>query len=431
MKKYQNLMYSEFCEISSKHLNLSPIDMGYGDPAQNKEIEQHYLLAYLINELCQKNAGAYSEVEGEKDLINNFKEYIKKDEDIDNYELAVVTGGGRSALTNILRTLINPNESILIPEPMWSGYKSVVDFVHGKIIPLKTSIENNFIPTAKEIYYCLQENPSIKVMILNTPNNPTGAFYSEENIKEILEVLLKYRIYCIADYTYRAISNINLPSVNKIAEELGYSNYLISMQTLGKVTLTPGLRLGFVYSKNKKLIDDFCHRKQATDFSGHVFIQKAFAKYLKTSEQDFISINNEFDKRRKTFIDELSKFGYSKENKNLIVSDSGFYLSFKIPEYYKNKEFNFFDNNYVLYDYDFIDKDYINLLSNKYNDRIPKSEFFVLDLIQKTAVNFLPGHLFCSDNEYKNWVRVALIQDEEKIKEAFERIRKADILKNG
>src|SRR3989338_3531864 len=446
--KYANQIYGDFCMASAKQLNLVPIDMGYGDPASDKFIPKE-LLRHFLDQLHNKNAGAYPDVKGDINLINKFKEFIKNDEGLSyDYDLAVVSGGGRSAITNILSIFLKPKDIVLIPYPAWSGYKSLARFVDAIIYPITTTMKKRFIPSAADIESAIAEakkshsNSNVKLMILNTPHNPTGSVYSSDSIREILQILHKYGIACLADYTYRAIREKGTPmqSVHKVAEDIEFEGQLpkgtftdsiVAMQTIGKVSLTPGFRIGYVATTNSKVIETFCTKKQAIDFSGILFIQKAFSEYLLTQSQanEFEQTISLFDKRRSTFIDEISKYGYAPDKHNIIINKSGFYISFEIPRnYHKKYPLEQFDE--IVQKYPFIEK-CINLDEYRgwFEERgyIPGSEIFVLDIISKTAINLLPGYLFCSvnkqiPNEYENWVRVALIQDENSINEAFKRI---------
>ncbi len=453
--KYANLVYSDFCNSNSKELKLVPIDMGYGDPAANQFVPK-VLHDYIIDELSKKNAGAYPNVQGEQILVDKYKEYIKNDEGLSSdYHLAVISGGGRSGITNSLKVFIDSKDIILIPYPAWSGYKSLAKFLDAIIYPIHTSMDNRFTPSGPDIEAAIKgankdfPDSKTKLMILNTPHNPTGTVFYHDSIREILKVLNEKEIFCLADYTYRAIrdSESSMPSVHKVAEEIEfeeqlpkgtYTDYIVAMQTLGKPSLTPGFRLGYVATTNEVIIKRFCTNKQATDFSGNLFMQQAFAKYLLTEHQvkDFKNTVEVFEKRRSALLNELKEYGYSPENNNILLSKSGFYVSFEVPKKY-HEELPLSTIPELMKTYPFIkdcltEEEYLNMFKSK--GYIPPSEIFVLELIKNTAINILPGHLFSPEisnpaNEYEKWVRVALIEDENSIKEAFNRIKnKKEIL---
>lgn len=447
--KYANLIYSDFCASSAELLGLEPIDMGYGDPASEKHIPQGFL-SLLVEELHQKNAGAYPGVAGDKELIEAFRGYIRENEKLKReYHLAIVSGGGRSALTNILRVFSKPRDIILIPYPAWSGYKAVAAYVDAIIFPIKTTMENRFVPSGEDVQNAIDDakrkhpDSDVKLAILNTPHNPTGTVYSEGSAREVLKVLRENEVACIADYTYRAIRSEQTEAVSlhhvaeKLEEEEGcetgsYTDNVIAMQTLGKVSLTPGLRIGYVATTDERLIESFCARKQATDFSGGMFIQKALARYLGTEAQkaEFQETVSLFDERREALLGHMKGYGYSPEKGNIIINASGFYVSFEVPRE--------FQKTYALSEFDrlmrrpFTEE---NIDMEEYRGffepkgRIPPSEVFVLKLLERTGVNMLPGRLFCPAgtadvDEYESWVRLALIHDVDVIDEAFSRIEK-------
>lgn len=451
--KYANMVYSDFCRSAASRLELEPIDMGYGDPANNKFVPKR-LLEALVSELGKINAAAYPDVQGDTGLLEAYREYMKRDENVKaHYHLAIVSSGGRSAITNLIKLCMSPNDIVLIPYPAWSGYKASTGFNDAKIFPIHTSSKNSFVPTEENIRTAIAEakkaypSSSVKMMILNSPHNPTGTVYSENDIKNVLKVLSESNIICLADYTYRAIRDrsIKVASVLKVAEEMEVemgaaagtiTHKVVAMQTLGKVSLTPGLRIGYVASTNEDLIGKFLFKKQATDFAGSQFIQRAFATYLHTADQakEFDETVSFFNARRNCFLKAIAQYGYSVENKNIIVGSSGFYVSFQVPRRYQVqlpltefsqvlKKFPFIEENIDADEY----RGYFELKGN-----IPASELFVLEMIDKTGVNILPGRLFCStqqgSEEYETWTRVALIQDEKTIEEAFSRIKRANLL---
>jgi aspartate aminotransferase len=209
--KYANMVYSDFCRLAASNLNVEPIDMGYGDPANNKFIPKR-LLETLRDELGKINAAAYPDVQGDVGLLEAFAEYIKRDEGVSSrYHLAIVSSGGRSAITNLIKVCMSPGDVILIPYPAWSGYKASTGYNDAKIFPVETSSKSKFVPTEESIRIAIAEakktypSGNVRMMILNSPHNPTGTVYSKDEIKSILKVLNKNNIICLADYTYRAI----------------------------------------------------------------------------------------------------------------------------------------------------------------------------------------------------------------------------------
>lgn len=451
--KYANMVYSEFCRAAASALKVEPIDMGYGDPANNKYVPKR-LLETLVSELGKINAAAYPDVQGDAGLLEAFREYMKRDEDVtSHYHLAIVSSGGRSAITNLVKLCMSHNDVILIPYPAWSGYKASAGYNDAKIFPINTSIKNNFVPTEENIRTAISgakkayPSSSVKMMILNSPHNPTGTVYSKNDIKNILKVLGENNILCLADYTYRAIRDrsIEVASVLKVAEEMEIemgvaagtiTHKIVAMQTLGKVSLTPGLRIGYIASTNEELIGKFLFKKQATDFAGSQFIQRALAEYLHTDDQvrEFDETVSFFNARRNCFLKAIAQYGYSVENKNIIVGSSGFYVSFQVPRRHQ-VSLPLTEFSHLLKKYPFIEEsinaeEYRGYFELKGN--IPASELFVLEMIDKTGVNILPGRLFCStqqgNEEYETWVRVALIQDEKMIEEFFSRIKQTNLL---
>lgn len=447
------MIYSDFCRAAADSLNVVPIDMGYGDPANNKFIPKN-LRRLLKEQLDAVNAGAYPDVLGDADLLSSFETYTRRDEQLAaEYHLAIITSGGRSALSTLVEICVGPHDVVLIPYPAWGGYKAIAARSDAKIVPIETTKEAGFVPSEtsirKAILDAADRYPSsrLKMLILNSPNNPTGSLYSEADIRRILSVTHDNNITCVADYTYRAIrsANTQVPSILKVAEELEKEkctspgdilDKVVAMQTLGKVSLTPGLRLGYVMTTNFELISKFLSHKQSTDFAGNQFVQKAFARYLNTPEQkeEFSENIRLFNERREAVVRALAKFGYVASKNNIIAPEAGFYLSFEVPQRF-GETLPLSEFSTLLQKYPFIEKcidasEYRGYFEAK--GYIPSSELFVLDLISKTAVNVLPGRLFCTSRqiseEYERWVRLALIQDSPLVDEAFRRITNSGLM---
>ena len=271
--------------------------MGYGDPAVNAVIPEN-LLAIFQKHLTFPNAGAYSNDLGEPCLRKAYEDFIMRDEALESkINLVVGTAGGRSIITSTFKASTKPGDVVLVPDPAWSGYEALARDARINLVDISTNSENNFVPTKQSIEAAIEKagrmypDGEVKLMIINTPHNPTGTVYDEKDITDILAALKENHIKGLVDYTYRSIKaeGTSIPSVHKIAEKLAakagvplreYTDNLIAMQTLGKVTLTPGFRVGYVMSTDLDFIGKFMTEKQANDLSGHIFIQTAFAEYL-------------------------------------------------------------------------------------------------------------------------------------------------------
>ncbi|MEK6900249.1 MAG: pyridoxal phosphate-dependent aminotransferase, partial [Nanoarchaeota archaeon] len=363
--------------------------------------------------------------------------------------VVVGTAGGRSIITSTFKALVKQGDVVLVPDPAWSGYEALARDARVHLVDISTNSENNFVPNKKSIEAAIEKAASlypgseVKLMIMNTPHNPTGTVYNESDIAEILATLKEKKIKGLVDYTYRSIraEGIGVPSAHKIAEKLAakagvplkeYTDDLIAMQTLGKVTLTPGFRVGYVMSTDPDFIGKFSVEKQANDLSGHIFLETAFAEYLGTQGQkdDFAKTVEQFEERRAYLLKQLKEFNYSPEQGNVVANPVGFYLTFEVPKRFKEEEMPLSNISEIFDRYPFIrqtvsEEEYKKLFESR--GYVPASELFALELVDKSAVAVCPGHLFTKEsnpeNGYENWCRVALIQPVSKLEDMFHRLK--------
>jgi aspartate/methionine/tyrosine aminotransferase len=438
--RYPNKNYSEFVKL--RHEN--PIIMGYGDPAVGAKIPTN-LQNVIVDELSKSGAGAYSVERGEPALIESFTNFIKKDENIESdFDLAIGTAGGRNILTATFKTL-SSGDGILVADPAWSGYKALAADARVNLVRVPTTSENQFIPSVEELHRTIERYSGvgrISAIAVNSPHNPTGTVFKESDLEGILHFAKEQNLTVFGDYTYRAIRKDGtfVPSLHKIAEEIAaregvdphqYTDLIVAMQTLGKVTLTPGLRVGYVMSTKPGFIGEFCQKKQPNDLSGHVFLQKALARYIGTEKQkeDFETTVSNFESRRKVLLDAMSQYGYSEKEGNIVAQPVGFYVTFEVPERFKEMHVPVSDLDKLVEKYPFIGEsvsknEYKALFSQR--GYVPSSELFALEMADKTGIAVCPGHLFSTSADkvsgYENWIRIALIQPEEVLYDCFERI---------
>src|SRR2546421_10467566 len=118
-----------------------------------------------------------------------------------NYERneVMATTGGKQAIFNAVVSLINPNDEILIPKPFWVSFPEIVAFARGKSIFIETE-ENDFVLTADMVRTAI--TPRTKLIILNSPSNPSGRVIPPAEFKEIMELLAEKDLYVVSDECY-------------------------------------------------------------------------------------------------------------------------------------------------------------------------------------------------------------------------------------
>ena len=155
----------------------------------------------------------------------------------------IVTVGGKHALFGAFQALLNPGDKVAIPTPYWVSYPEQVKFAGGEPVFLQTSPESNFKITPDQINQAAQEG--VKILIFNSPSNPSGAMYTPDEIRNIAQACLENNIFIISDEIYeKLVYNGNeFMSVASVSPEMQENTLIIN--GLSKTFAMTGWRLGW------------------------------------------------------------------------------------------------------------------------------------------------------------------------------------------
>ncbi len=202
--------------------------------------------APIANEACrciQAGMSKYTPNSG----IDEFKEAIaekfsKTIHPINPKTEVLVTVGAAEAIFTAMMTILNPGDEIIIPSPAWTNYDGQVKIVRAVQKSVITTEETNFMPTAELIEE--QIGPRTKMLLLNSPNNPTGMEISTDELKRVAEVAVKHDLIVISDEVYKTIRYSDEPFVS-IASLPGMAERTIVVDALSKAYASPGWRVGY------------------------------------------------------------------------------------------------------------------------------------------------------------------------------------------
>ena len=146
----------------------------------------------------------YGPAAGEPELKKAIVKKFERDSQLKfSPENIIVTNGGKHSLFNLMLALIEEGDEAIIPSPYWLSYPEMVKLVGGTPVIVPTSAANNYKITAEELTLAI--TPATKLLILNSPSNPTGSVYTKAELEAIAEVVLKYGIYVVSDEIYEKI----------------------------------------------------------------------------------------------------------------------------------------------------------------------------------------------------------------------------------
>lgn len=253
----------------------------------------------------ENGATKYTPSVGLPQLRQAISDKLKRDNNLDyGIDQICVCSGAKPAVATALRATIGEGDEVIIPSPYWVSYPSMVQLCGGTPVFVETKAENGWKITPEEFEEAM--TPRTKMIILTTPHNPTGAVYSEAELRALGEVALTEDILILADeiYEYLIYGGEKHVSMASLSPEL--YDLTITVNGFSKGYAMTGWRLGYTaapaeIAKAIKLIQDHT-ASNATTFCQYGAIEAL------TGDQSFISdLREEYDFRRQYVYDRLSK----------------------------------------------------------------------------------------------------------------------------
>ena len=242
---------------------------------------------------------AYSKSEGDLVLRQKISEYYRTFNVLVSSSEIIVTSGASEALLFSIGSIMDPNDEIIIPEPFYANYNGFSVANGVKIVPIFSSIDNNFsLPNIEEFENLITDKT--KAILICNPNNPTGYVYSEEELKRLIKIVKKHNLFLIVDevyreFTYDGISHTSIMEFNEISENA------IVIDSVSKRYSMCGARIGCIISKNKEFLNTAMKFAQAR-LSPPSLAQIASTAALDTGKDYFEKIIEEYNKRRVVLI---------------------------------------------------------------------------------------------------------------------------------
>lgn len=231
------------------------IKLNVGEPGAN--IPKAATEAAIVS--LRKNQTHYTPSAGDPILRKEIAFYLTKTRGV-NYcaDNIIVTPGAKPVICGTFFLLVNPGEEVVYPTPSYPIYESMIDFVGGKAVPIVLSEKNDFRLDIDELIR--KVGPKTKLLILNSPSNPTGGVLTKEDYQKIARLAKKYHFYILADEIYSRIAfgkNLRevsykgnrFPTTHSIVGEEGMLQRTVLMDGFSKTYAATGLRLGFMASK--------------------------------------------------------------------------------------------------------------------------------------------------------------------------------------
>ncbi|MFP3290177.1 MAG: pyridoxal phosphate-dependent aminotransferase [Nitrososphaeria archaeon] len=236
----------------------------------------------------------------------------------------MVTPGSKQGIFYALYSIINPGEEVLILNPSWSSYKQIIKLSGG--VPVEIDTDESFTPDIDLIKKKISKKT--KAIIVNSPNNPTGAVYGDKTVKDLSQLAIENGLFIISDEIYdRLVYEGEFVSFRKYMK---YEDGLILINGFSKAYAMTGWRLGYIIA-SPEIIKQMAKLQGHTATSPTTFAQVAAVTALKECEEDVRSMVNEFAERRKIIIEMLDKKGLK-----YVRPEGAFYFFVDLGNYIKN-----------------------------------------------------------------------------------------------
>ena len=262
----------------------------------------------------------YTAVDGTKDLKEAIVKKFKRENNL-NYTIDQITvgAGGKHVIYNLMMATLNKGDEVIIPAPYWVSYPDIVLLAGANPIVIECSEEQGFKLSAKDLEAKITNNT--KWLILNSPSNPTGACYSEQEIKNLSQVLKRNpHVNILSDDIYEHITYDNFKFFT-IAQIPEIKNKVITMNGVSKSYAMTGWRIG--YAAGDKDIIKAIAKIQSQSTTNPSSISQAAAVEALNGKQDFIPVRAKaFQERRDFVVNSLNAI----EGISCLKPDGAFYV---------------------------------------------------------------------------------------------------------
>ena len=249
---------------------------------------------------------SYTSNKGLVELREELSRYLKHKYgmDYDPEDEILITVGVSEALDLAMRAVVNSNDKVLIPEPSYVSYGPVATLCQGKPVFIKTSPENGFKITPKDIDRVCDKKAS--TMILNYPNNPTGASYSRKELKKISESVQKHNLTVLSDEIYCDLTydfeHVPFPTLPRMKDRTVYLN------GFSKAFAMTGWRIGYACGP-KEIVHAMTKIHQYTMMCVPITSQMAAMEALQHGEASVQQMKREYRRRREFVVSRLNEIG--------------------------------------------------------------------------------------------------------------------------
>lgn len=246
---------------------------------------------------------AYSPAVGLTSYRKKLAEYYRKNSMEVGFEQIIITTGASEAIQMLCFACFDEGDELIIPEPFYANYNGFTQIANVKIRPITCSIENGFaLPRVEAFERVINENT--KGIFITNPSNPTGTFYSKEDLEKLGFLAKKYNLYLIIDEVYREFCFDGQEFFSGLNIE-GLEEHVIVVDSVSKRFSACGVRVGAVVSRNEEVLESVT-RYAKLRLSPPALGQMISEAMLENEEEYLREVKAEYNKRRMVVYRRLS-----------------------------------------------------------------------------------------------------------------------------
>ncbi|NLM51680.1 MAG: pyridoxal phosphate-dependent aminotransferase [Firmicutes bacterium] len=290
-------------DAKAKQMKSEGIDIiGFGAGEPDFETPEHIKAAAIA--AIEAGFTRYTPVAGMLDVRAAICEKLKRDNNLAYQETEiVVSNGAKHALTNAFAALLNPGDEVIIPAPFWVSYPEIVKLNDGVPVIVPTAAANDFKITVEDLQNAFTERT--KVILLNSPNNPTGQIYTRQELQAIADFALQHNLYIVSDEIYEQLVYDQYQHVSIAALNPEIKARTIVVNGVSKTYAMTGWRIGFTAS-TAELAKIMSSVQSHTASNANSIAQKASIAALLGPQDCVVKMKAAFAKRRDYMVKKIA-----------------------------------------------------------------------------------------------------------------------------
>ncbi|OGX19283.1 MAG: aspartate aminotransferase [Omnitrophica WOR_2 bacterium RBG_13_44_8b] len=270
---------------------INVIGFGAGEPDFDTPVN----IKEAAKKAIDKGFTKYTPTAGTKELKDAICAKFKKDNNLEySPDEILVSCGAKHSIFNIVVTLCDEDDEVVLPSPYWVSYPEMIKVAGAKAVILNTTEDSGFRITPEQLEKAIR--PNTKLLILNSPSNPTGMVYSESELKELSRIITKAGIYCISDEIYeKVIYEQEHVSIASLGEDINKRTIVVN--GVSKAYSMTGWRIGYAAGP-KEIIQAMSNLQDHSTSNPTSIAQAASVEALTGNQDDLEKMVREFKKRR-------------------------------------------------------------------------------------------------------------------------------------